>query len=326
MLDGGRFDLARARRERYPRPGALPEVEPAPIEEDLRRRDFTVNAVALGLGGARRGDLLSVPGALDDLDTGTLRVLHDKSFRDDPTRLLRLARYAGRLGFGPDEHTAALAREAISAGALATVSGARLGAELRLMAGEADPQSGLDELHRLGVADALIPGLVAPGREMLARALGLLPGDGERVPLVLAAAALAVAPAQLARRLDALAFAAGPRDTIVATVIRAPAMADQLAQARRPSEIAAAVAGAPVEAVALAGGLGDPRATAAAQRWLGGLRDVGLEINGNDLVAAGMTPGPEIGAGLRAALSARLDGRASDRDEQLAVALDAARS
>ena len=104
VLDAGRFDLARARREHYPHPGALPEVEPAPIEEDLRRRDFTVNALALGLGGARRGELLAVPGALDDLDTGTLRVLHDASFRDDPTRLLRLARYAGRLSFAPDEH------------------------------------------------------------------------------------------------------------------------------------------------------------------------------------------------------------------------------
>jgi tRNA nucleotidyltransferase (CCA-adding enzyme) len=326
VLDGGRFDLARARRERYPHPGALPEVEPAPIEEDLRRRDFTVNALALGLGGARRGELLAVPGALDDLGTGTLRVLHDESFRDDPTRLLRLARYAGRLGFGPDEHTAGLAGEAIGGGALQTVSGARLGTELRLVAGEADPQSALEELHRLGIDEALIPGLVAPDRDVLARALELLPGDGDRAALVLAAAALAVSPARLARRLDALAFAARRRDAIFAAVTRAPTVAGELAAARRPSEIAEAAAGAPVEAVALAGGLGDAGAREAAQRWLGELRHVGLEINGNDLVAAGVGPGPAIGAGLRAALSARLDGRASGRDEQLAEALRAARS
>jgi tRNA nucleotidyltransferase (CCA-adding enzyme) len=325
-LDAGRFDLARTRRERYPHPGALPEVEPAPIEEDLRRRDFTVNALALGLGGARRGELLAVPGALDDLGTGTLRVLHDESFRDDPTRLLRLARYAGRLGFEPDQHTAGLAREAIDEGALATVSGARLGTELRLMTREADPQSGLEELHRLGVDEALIPGLVAPDRGLLAQALELLPGDGDRAALVLATAALGVAPAQLARSLDALAFAAGPRDAIFAAVTRAPAVARALAAARRPAQIAEAAAGAPVEAVALAGALGNARASAAAQRWLGELRDVALEINGNDLVAAGVTPGPAIGAGLRAALSARLDGLASDRDEQLTVALRAARS
>lgn len=326
VLDGGRFDLARARRERYPHPGALPEVEPAPIEEDLRRRDFTVNALALGLGGARRGELLAVPGALDDLGTGTLRVLHDESFRDDPTRLLRLARYGGRLAFGPDERTAGLAREAIGEGALETVSGARLGTELRLMAGEADPQSALEELHRLGIDEALIPGLVAPDRDVLARALELLPGDGDRVALVVAAAALAVSPARLACSLDALAFAAGPRDAICGAVTCAPTVAGQLAAARRPSEIAEAAGGAPVEAVALAGALGDAGARQAAQRWLSELRHVGLEINGNDLVVAGVTPGPAVGAGLRAALSARLDGRASGRDEQLAEALRAARS
>ena len=325
-LDAGRFDLARARRERYPHPGALPEVEPAPIEEDLRRRDFTVNALALGLGGARRGELVAVPGALDDLGAGILRVLHDESFRDDPTRLLRLARYAGRLGFGPDEHTAELAYTAIGEGALETVSGARLGTELRLMAGEADPQRGLEELRRLGVDEALIPGLTAPDREVLGRALELLPGDGDRTALVLAVAALGVASARLAHSLDALAFAAGPRDAILAAVTRAPTVAEQLAAARRPSQIAAAAAGVPVEAVALAGALGDAEARAAAQRWLGELRDVGLAIDGNDLVAAGVTPGPAIGAGLRAALSARLDGRARDRDEQLAEALRAARS
>ena len=267
-----------------------------------------------------------MPGALDDLGRGTLRVLHDESFRDDPTRLLRLARYAGRLTFAPDEHTAGLARQAIGEGALETVSGARLGTELRLLAGEADPQPGLEELHRLGVGDRLVPGLVAPDRDALARALELLPADGDRAALALAAAALAVAPARLRSSLEALAFAAGPRDTILAAVTRARTMATQLAAARRPSEIAEAAAGAPVEAVALAGALGDARARAAARRWLDELRDVGLEIDGNDLVAAGVTPGPEIGAGLRAALSARLDGRAGDRDEQLAVALRAVRS
>jgi tRNA nucleotidyltransferase (CCA-adding enzyme) len=326
VLDGGRFDLARARRERYPHPGALPEVEPAPIEEDLRRRDFTVNALALGLGGARRGELLTVPGALGDLAVGTLRVLHDESFRDDPTRLLRLARYAGRLGFAPDEHTAGLAGEAIGEGALETVSGARLGAELRLLAGEADSQSALEELERLGIGEALIPGLAPPDRDVLASALELLPADGDRPTLVLAAAALGVAPARLALSLDELAFPAGQRDAMFAAVTRASTVARRLAAARRPSQIAEAAAGAPVEVVALAGALGDERGRDAACRWLDELRHVGLEINGDDLVAAGVAPGPAIGAGLRGALSARLDGCAGGRDEQLAEALRVARS
>ena len=121
-----------ARRERYPAPGALPEVEPASLAEDLGRRDFTVNALAVTLGD---GELIAVPGALEDLAAGTLRVLHDASFIDDPTRLIRLARYAERLSFAVDPHTAALARAA----GFATLSGGRLGGELRLALAEPDP-------------------------------------------------------------------------------------------------------------------------------------------------------------------------------------------
>src|SRR5215211_3464955 len=87
------YDLATARRERYPRPGALPQVEPASLDEDLRRRDFTVNAIASTLEGETRAP----EGARKDLEHGRLRVFHDASFTDDPTRLLRLVRYAARL-------------------------------------------------------------------------------------------------------------------------------------------------------------------------------------------------------------------------------------
>ena len=106
------FDLATARRERYPRPGALPEVElGATIAEDLARRDFSVNAMAVSLRDGARTDW---PGAREDLDHGVLRVLHDRSFADDPTRMLRLVRYAARLGFAPDPRTAALVDPALS--------------------------------------------------------------------------------------------------------------------------------------------------------------------------------------------------------------------
>src|SRR5690606_1894726 len=94
------IDVATARRETYDYPGALPRVEPAAIEEDLGRRDFTVNAMALPLQGAP--ELLDPHGGLADLEAGTLRLLHEASVRDDPTRALRAARYAARLGFKLD--------------------------------------------------------------------------------------------------------------------------------------------------------------------------------------------------------------------------------
>ncbi|MGA8333808.1 MAG: hypothetical protein WB761_03625, partial [Solirubrobacteraceae bacterium] len=123
VLDGFTYDIARARRETYDHPGALPDVEPAPLAEDLRRRDFTVNAIAIPLAGERAGELTAVPGALEDLEARRLRGLHDGSFIDDPTRLFRLVRYASRLGFEIEPHTRALAEGAIAAGAPDTVSG-----------------------------------------------------------------------------------------------------------------------------------------------------------------------------------------------------------
>src|SRR3981081_4130691 len=91
VLDGYTYDFARARREKYTAPGALPDVEPAGLAEDLLRRDFTVNALAIALGGVDAGDLSSAPQAVRDLlERRWLRVLHEQSFIDDPTRLLRL--------------------------------------------------------------------------------------------------------------------------------------------------------------------------------------------------------------------------------------------
>ncbi len=127
---GRRLDLARTRSEKYRRPGALPEVEPADIESDLSRRDFTINAMAVDL--ADPGTLIDPHGGAEDLGRGVIRVLHARSFVDDPTRALRAARYAARLGFDIDHRTADLLREVD----LTTVSPERLRSELALISDE----------------------------------------------------------------------------------------------------------------------------------------------------------------------------------------------
>src|SRR5215210_94617 len=133
----GEVNVAASRRERYERPGALPEVKlGVPIREDLARRDFSVNAIAVRLAD---GALETHPGALEDLEARRLRALHERSFLDDPTRLLRLVRYAARLRFQIEEDTRAWTFAAVAAGALDTVSPPRLGAELRLLLGEPQP-------------------------------------------------------------------------------------------------------------------------------------------------------------------------------------------
>jgi len=304
LFEDCEIDLARARRERYLRPGALPEVEPAGLGEDLRRRDVTVNAMAIGLDGA----LHAVPGALDDLEAGVLRVLHDRSFADDPTRLWRVARYAARLGFGVEPRTRALAHAADPS----TVSGDRLGAELRLALREPDPPAALRAARAL--QPRLLPEGFDPDPPGLADALALLPdGEGRRDLVTLAAATAGMDLRTLLRWLDDMGFTAGERDTVAAASrfsTGAP-----LRAARTPAEVARAARGAPVEAVALAGGEN-------ARRWLADLRHVRLEITGDDLLAAGVPQGPEIGERLRRTLDRKLDGEVHGRDAELRAALE----
>jgi tRNA nucleotidyltransferase (CCA-adding enzyme) len=322
-LDGASFDIASARREHYPSPGALPEVEPAELDEDLIRRDFTVNAIALALTGPERGRLHAAPGALDDLEHSVLRVLHDRSFDDDPTRLLRLARYQARLGFEIEPTTVTLAFVARDGGALATVSGPRIGNELRATAREADPIAAFASLRALALDDAVEPGfgITAGDATVATDALELLPIDGRPEVVVLAVAGRPLGPNRLRAMLERLAFEAGERDSIGAAASQSEALSRALSAARRPSEIAAAIDGAEVELVALAGALG---AAAPARLWIEDLRGVSLKIDGHDLIAAGVAQGPAVGSGLRAALAAALDGEAGDRQRQLEVALRAA--
>jgi len=305
------YDLATARAETYAQPGALPDVRPGTIEEDLARRDFTVNAIAVAMDGR----VAAAPDAFEDLDARVLSVLHARSFLDDPTRLLRLVRYATRLGFGVEDATAALADAAVAAGALATVTPTRVGSELRLLLREPSAVEALAWVTRwpLGVPFAVDAALAE-------RALALLSDDGRADLLLLASACRSIESAPLAGWLDALGFCARDRDTVVACA-QADGIEGRLSRASRPSEIAAAVRGAPVEAVALAGALG---AEDAARTWIEDLRHVRLAIDGADLLAAGVPQGEAIGRALAAALRARLDGEAPDRDAQLAVALAAA--
>jgi tRNA nucleotidyltransferase (CCA-adding enzyme) len=327
--DGGQIDIATRRAESYPAPGALPDVRAGTEQEDLERRDFTVNAIAVRLGGERGGELRAVPDALRDLEQGRLRILHEQSFVDDPTRLLRLARYRARLGFDVEAGTAKLAGEGLAAGALRTVSGARIGAELRLALGEANAIATLAAMNELGVLSALHPRLRFE-QPVLEATLALLPADGRLDLALLAALVLPLAlraqgdpRAEIVALLDRWEFPAGDRDRVAAAACAVPRLIEQLPIAERPSELRAAALGVPLEGVALAGALAG--CEGAAGGWLGETRHIALEITGEDLLAAGLPEGPEIGRRLEAVLELRLDGELSGgREAELQAALDLA--
>jgi tRNA nucleotidyltransferase (CCA-adding enzyme) len=294
--NGEEIDLAAARRETYARPGALPTVElDAPIRTDLARRDFTVNAMAIPLADPE--DLLDPYDGRVDLRDGLLRVIHDRSFADDPTRAIRAARYAARFGFELEPRTADLLRAAD----LDSVTPERRAEELRRLAREATGVEGLELLARWRLIEPREGGLEwARGVDAL---LGTEPWAGEvdRPEAILAAAG-----------------ALGPLDV--------PGRADAV---ERAIELAGAAPSRPSEGAALARGV-DPlvlvlaRARGAAWlddwlRW----REVALEISGADLTAAGLA-GPAVGRGLDAALAAKLDGEAPNRAAELRLALAAA--
>jgi tRNA nucleotidyltransferase (CCA-adding enzyme) len=283
-----KIDVAQSRAETYPEPGALPEVRPASITEDLARRDFTVNAMAFSVSGGR--DLLDPHGGLEDLRAGLLRVLHQGSFADDPTRALRAARYAARFGFELDADTARLLRDAD----LSAVSEDRIDNELRRISAEEDPAAVLGLIAEWGLMPSLDP--EAPGRVAEVTRLASAPPWSDWAERELTVLLAIVRPLPQIRELAA------------ATPER-PSEAVQLATSWDPAQLLVARA------------LGAEWLDRYADEW----RHVRLEITGDDLLAAGIPEGPAVGRGLEAALSGKLDGEISGRNDELRIALAVAR-
>jgi len=297
-LGQAELDIAGARAESYARPGALPDVRPASLADDLARRDFTINAMAIALRG--EPELIDPHGGQADLGRGVIRVLHERSFVDDPTRALRAARYAARFGFGVEPETESLARAAD----LETVSEDRVEAELIKLAAEPNARQGFELLDAWGLVS------LAEGAGPLIDAVGTLlqrpPWEGmaDRA-LAVHAAATGRAPGAAGRLRDLLASSR----ELAGAAPRHPSEAVELARGRGGIELA------------LARALGAEWLDRYVSEW----REVRLEITGEDLKAAGVAEGPAVGRGLDEALGRKLDGEISGREEELRVALDAAR-
>lgn len=335
--ESGEIDVAMRRTESYSSPGALPEVSPGTPEEDLERRDFTVNAIAVGLSRESRGRVRAAEGALEDLTARRLRVLHDGSFHDDPTRILRLARYAARLGFQIEPHTAALADGGLADGALRTVSGQRLGAELRLALGEPDPVRALAELDRMGVFTAWEPG-VSFDEHVVRTALQIMPDDGS-VQVLLAASLLV----ELSHNLDDeetepamrgflhdLELPAGDGNRTFGVAVTAAFAVEHIGGAGTTSDLLELTIGSPVESLALAGAVCELEdgpgsyGRRMVEEWLVQRRHMTLEVTGDDLIAAGVPEGPEVGVRLEESYKLLLEERIEPgRESELRAALEA---
>ncbi|HVD86356.1 MAG TPA: hypothetical protein VNB59_03020 [Solirubrobacterales bacterium] len=287
-IDGHEVDIASARSESYPRPGALPVVEPgAGIEADLARRDFTVNAMAIPLGEGER--LIDPFAGRQDLGRKQLRVLHEASFADDPTRTIRAARYASRFGFDLESETERLLRRAD----LRIVSEDRRQAEFERLAAEPTAPRGFSLLAVWGLVS-----LREGGAELAEKVLRLVGDEPWRGAVEPAAAVLAAA--------------LGPEGEEVELARQEP---------RRPSEAVESARSRSTLELLLAQALGAEWVERYRRDW----SRVELEIDGGDLLAAGVPEGPALGRGLDAALRAKLDGEIEGREQELEAALEAAR-
>ncbi len=313
----GRIDVATARSERYESRGALPRVLPATLEDDLKRRDFTVNAMAIELESGAFGLHDPLGGRLD-LTARRLRVLHPLSYVEDPTRIIRAARYATRLGLVPDRTTVRAQVLALRLVPYPALSGQRLVAELERVLAEADPAAILVRLGRAGAFRLLDPRYrfttatrrradALPAALAWARTVGAPALDLAALALV-GGQARSVAAAALAR----LAFTGERHGRVVRALDEGPDALAALAAAATPSERARWLRERSPVALGwlwLNGDVG----TRAVLEWYATRDWRPVELSGDDVIGLGVPRGPGVARVLAELRDGRLDGRLTSR-------------
>jgi tRNA nucleotidyltransferase (CCA-adding enzyme) len=322
-------DVASSRTEYYSRPGALPVVERSGLRQDLLRRDFTINAMAACLDPDCFGRIADPYGGLKDIESGTVRVLHALSFIDDPTRLLRAARFEVRYGFGLDKLTEQHARRAVDLRVLDEVSGARLREELVDILSENNPAVILERLHKLGVLASVVPENSDAGRvvrgvaaidEAMDRLCPMLIRQPRRVGVLVGAIAASAGRESCERWLRRLRFAreiAGPASILC---LKCPTALKTLQDRRgmKDSRLYRTLEPLAPEVLVNLWALGDDLARSRIEHFAQTLSRIRPTVSGRDLLELGAEPKQEFSAILARALEDRLDGRAVGRQAELA--------
>jgi len=332
------IDIATVRSEIYGSPGALPTVGPGSLEEDLLRRDFSINALAIPLSEAAgdQVEVIDLAGGVGDLEKRRLRILHARSFHDDPTRALRAARLAGRLGFSLSRETRNAMRDAQRDGAFGPVSGDRLRREIAKCFSDAvlglDPAVALRLLSDWHVLPTLEPGLALPREAVVPiRRLGRMLAEplwrtGRQRPWV-SGLALWLAPLDAGLRRRALGrFSvrgdAGNRITDFAdSFVR---RLDALSGARGRGAIDTQLADIDEETLYALHASAAPTLRRRITRWAVEDRTRRLPVSGNDLLALGLS-GSGVGEVLSRLRTAFLDGEVANREEAGALAQELVR-
>ncbi len=288
LSDGATVDLARTRTERYPGPGSLPVVEPAPIETDLGRRDFTIHTAAVAIVGPDTGFLLDPFGANADLEARRIRILHPESFRDDPTRLIRAARYAARIGGRIEARTVAAARR--DRELLGTLSVNRFGDAWRQLVDDTASNEGLVLARRLRLPES------RDSRWVLPSGLSEWPRGAESF---WSCVGLTSSAAQIEQWLPRSVGVTRREQSSLAAGARLRGRRRSIGAMRRPSSAAAALADVPDAPLEAATRLWNGASGEAVANYLARRTSVRSPISADRLSELGVDQGPSMGRWLR---------------------------
>ena len=319
--DNWSVDLATARSETYPKPCVLPMVQPASIRDDLFRRDFTINTMAVELNPSHYGQLLDLYGGRDDLEHKLVRVLHDESFIDDATRIWRGLRYEQRLNFQLEPITLQLLKWGISY--LDAVSGDRIRHELELILKEEYPEKVLHRADELGVLAKLHPQLKGDRwlAEKFEQARKLSSPDSPSGGLYLALLIYRLNAEENEQLISYLRLPKSVAQTLRDAIdlkIRIESLAEPELRSSRIYSLLHSYSTLAVIANSLASD--SPVACQHINLFLGKLRYIKPALSGEDLKRMGATPGPSIKETLCLLLEARLDGKVTTRRDEVDLA------
>jgi len=322
LPDGLEIDFATARREFYVRAGVLPTVESGSLREDLFRRDFTINALALSLHPREFGYLIDYFGGWDDLQNKRIRVLHSLSFWEDPTRILRAIRLEAKLGFKMDEWTENLARDAIKAQSFAPLSGDRLREELILLL-EENPIPCLLRMEEIGLSQAIHPKARLDKQTLKKLEKESLEGlNIEKWLLYLFTLFGHLNEDELRRVAYRLRFTSSQREKLLSLANVDSALQRLSLPNLKRSEIYEILKGFPLETIIWIKVKGDRRVKRRVCLFLERLRNISLEVNGEELKRLGIPEGPILGKVLRELFNAKLNGKIKRKEEEIKMALN----
>ena len=322
-------DVATTRTEFYDYPAALPRVEHASIRQDLFRRDFTVNAMAISLRGRDLGTVIDFFGGYRDVRDGVIRVLHNLSFIEDPTRIFRAVRYENRYGFRMDEQTYGFAKSCVDMHLVGDLSSVRLRDELTALLSENDVTWTLGRLFELGVAREVHPKLATGAKTVaLVRRLDEVVAElglhDEVVSWRLRIAAMTrnMEHEELYIWLEQLKLKQSDSAVIRAAVVVGPLLPTSLAREDMTDwQVFKTLRQTPVEALVFALASTEPGpAEARVRRYLSDLRRRTLTIGGDDLLAMGVKKGPYVGRILERLREMRVEGLIEGQEQELEAA------